>query len=516
MAAIIEGLTVLTPTVLLAATLGVVLAQFVAVIPGLGGAFLLAVLLPFVFGADPTLAIAVLVAASVTTGTGNTVTSVIFGVPGSPMGVATVFDGYPMAKKGLAGRAIGAGIGASVVGGIFGAICLALLIPVIRPIVLSVGSAEFFVLIILALFLIAYVREESLVKGLVSGGLGLVLAFVGQESSTGIQRFTFGELYLWEGINIVPFMIGLFAVSEMIDLIKNRGTIAEAEADATGGGVMQGVLDVFRHWRATLSSSVVGVLVGILPGIGGSAAQFMAYAQVAKTSKHPEEFGKGSVEGVIAADAATNSKDGGSLIPSLAFGIPGSASMAILLAAFVTFGVQPGPSMLEENIDVLWTIIFILIFANIVAAVLVLSATNLFVKLTYIRSSLLIPVILVISIFGAFATNRHLGDIWVMAAIGLVGYFMKKYQYSRATFVIGFVLGPLLEHHFQLSLQLYGTNFIVNRPIAATLAVLLVLMVIWSVVKPRLQRDQPGTQRTKEQELADRIEAMRDSQSRDQ
>lgn len=498
MAAILEGLTALTPGVLLAAFLGVVLAQFVAVVPGLGGAFLLAVLLPFVFGVEPILAISVLVAASVTTGTGNTVTSVIFGVPGSPMGVATVFDGYPMAKQGLAGRAIGAGIGASVVGGIFGAIALAILIPVIRPIVLSVGPAEFFVLIVLALFLIAYVREESLTKGLVSGGLGLVLAYVGQEPSTGIQRFTFGQLYLWEGVHIVPFMIGLFAVSEMIDLIKKRGTIAEAEADANEGGVMQGVLDVFRYWRATLSSSIVGLLVGILPGIGGSAAQFMAYAQVARTSKNPEKFGHGSVEGVIAADAATNSKDGGSLIPSLAFGIPGSASMAILLAAFVTFGVQPGPSMLQDNLNILWTIIFVLIYANIVAAVLVLAFTNLFVKLTYIRSALLIPVILVISIFGAYATNRHIGDIAVMGVIGLVGYLMKKYQYSRATFVIGFVLGPLLEHHYQLSLQLYGRGFLVNRPISAGLTAVLVLFIIWSAVKPRLQRgkqeQEPGSE----------------------
>lgn len=505
---LIEGFLSLSPTLLLAAALGVLLAQFVAVVPGLGGAFLLAVLLPFLFGLDPLVAIAVMVAASVTTGSGNTVTSVVFGVPGSPMGVATVFDGYPMAKQGLAGRAIGAGMMASLVGGVIGAVALLIMIPVIRPFVLAIGAAEFFVLIVIALYAIAMVREESLIKGLVSGGLGIVLSFVGQERSTGVTRLTFGETYLFDGIHIVPFMIGLFAVAEMIDLIKKRGSIAEEEVDTSKvGGVIQGCLDVFRHWRATVQSSVVGLLVGILPGLGGSAAQFMAYAQVAKMSKEPEKFGRGSVEGVIAADAATNSKDGGALIPSLAFGIPGSASMAILLAAFITFGVQPGPRFLEENQALLWTIIFVLIFANLVATVLILSFTRFFVKLTKVRASLLVPVILVISLFGAFATNRHVGDIWVVVGIGLLGYAMKKYNYSRATFVIGFVLGPLLESNLQLSLQLFGPWFLWNRPIARAMVFLLLLGIVWSIVRSLRERSR-ATEAGDEDDPAARLEEM--------
>lgn len=486
---ILSGLASIDPAMMLAVMVAVVLAQFVAAVPGLGGAFLLAVLLPFLYGLDPLVAIAIMVGATATDGTGNTVTSVVFGVPGSPTGVATVFDGHPMAKKGLAGRAIGAGVGASAVGGLIGAVLLALLIPVVRPIVLAIGAAEFFVLVVLALYAIAYVREEALLKGLVAGGLGLAVAFIGMEASSGVARYTFGQLYLWDGLQIVPFMIGLFAVAEMLELLHRGGTIAQEKVDADTSGAWQGVKDVFRHWRATIQSSMVGLGVGILPGLGGSAAQFMAYASVARSSKSPETFGKGNVEGVIAADAATNSKDGGALVPTLAFGIPGSSSMAILLAAFITLGVQPGPGMLQDRADVLWMIVFVLVFANVFAAAVVLSFTRVFVKLTYLRAAIIAPAVLVIALFGAYATTRHVGDVWTAVGIGIVGYFMKKYGYSRATFVIGFVLAPLLEHYFQQALQLFGPAFLITRPIALALTVLLLASVLWAVVKPRLKRE---------------------------
>lgn len=478
------------PGILVAVMVAVVFAQFVAAMPGLGGAFLLAVILPFLYGMDPLMAIAVMVGATVTDGTGNTVTSVVFGVPGSPTGVASVFDGYPMAQRGEAGRAIGAGVGASVIGGIIGAVLLAVLIPVVRPIVLAIGGPEFFILVIVALYAIAYVREEALMKGLLSAGMGLALAFIGMEPSSGITRYTFGQLYLWEGLQIVPFMIGLFAISEMMELLRRGGTIAQTDPgqETNTSGAWEGVKDAVRHWRATVQSSVIGLGVGILPGLGGSAAQFMAYAQVARTSKNPDPpFGQGNVEGVIAADAATNSKDGGSLVPTLAFGIPGSSSMAILLAALITFGVQPGPGMLEDRLDVLWMIVFVLVFANIWAAAVVLSVTRVFVKLTYLRAAIVAPAVLVISMFGSYASTRHLGDVITAIALGFVGYFMKKYGYSRATFVIGFVLAPLLEHYFQQSLQIFGPTFLLQRPIALGLLVAMLLSVIWSIAKSRLE-----------------------------
>ena len=488
----INGLMALDVATLLAVMGAVLLAQVVSIIPGLGGAFLLAVILPFLYGVDPLVAIAIMVGATATDGTGNSVTSIVFGVPGSPTGVASIFDGHPMAKQGLAGRAIGASMAGSAVGGVIGAGLLALLIPIVRPIVLAIGAAEFFILVVVALYAIAYVREEALLKGLLAAGLGLSLSFVGMEASSGVTRFTFGQLYLWEGLQIVPFMIGLFAVAEMIELLSKGGTIAQQDADPNVSGAWEGVKDVFRHWRATLQSSVVGLGVGILPGLGGSAAQFMAYAQVARTSKTPgmPAFGEGNIEGVIAADAATNSKDGGSLVPTLAFGIPGSSSMAILLAAFITFGIQPGPGMIEDRLDVLWMIVFVLVFSNIFAAGVVLAFTRTFVKLTYLRAAMIAPPVLVVALFGSYATTRHIGDVWTAVGLGVLGYFMKKYGYSRATLVIGFVLGPLLEHYFQQSLQLFGATFLFTRPIAFAMLLILLASVVWSIVKTRLRSKQ--------------------------
>ncbi len=489
----------LDPTLLLFVLLGVILAQIVSIIPGLGGAFLLAVILPFTFGMDPIVAIAVLIGATVTDGTGNTVTSIVFGVPGSPTGVASLFDGHPMAKQGLAGRAIGAGVGACAVGAVIGAVALAVMIPIVRPIVLAIGPAEFFVLIVVALYAIAYVREESLLKGLVAAGLGLALSFVGMEAGSGVPRFTFGELYLWEGLQLVPFLIGLFAVAEMIDLLRRRGRIAEREIDTELGGGWEGVKDVFRHFRATWTSSWVGVGVGILPGLGGSAAQFMSYAAVARTSKTKglPPFGKGNIEGVIAADAGTVSKDGGALVPTLAFGIPGSSSMAILLAAFISLGVDPGPNMLEGNLDIVWMIVIVLILANILATALILLFTKPFAKLTYVRASMIAPAVLVISLFGAYTTTQHVGDIFTVLGVGVLGYFMKKYGYSRATLVIGFVLGPLLEHQFQLSLQLFGPAFLLVEPIATALSAALLASIAWSLIraKRRARREATGASR---------------------
>lgn len=282
-------------------------------------------------------------------------------------------------------------------------------------------------------------------------------------------------------------MIGLFAVSEMISLIRKGGTIAESNGRTDTSGMMQGFKDVFVHWRATVQSSLVGIGVGILPGLGGQAAQFMAYASVARSSRNPDPpFGSGNIEGVIAADAATNSKEGGALVPTLAFGIPGSPSMAILLAALVMFGVQPGPSMLDENLPLLWMIVAVLVFSNLFATGFVMIFTPLFVKLTYLRAAVIAPPIIVIALFGAYATTRHLGDVYVALGVGFLGYFMSKYGYSRSTFVIGFVLGPLLESNFQQALQLHGLGFIWNRPIARAMVILLLLLIVWSILKPLL------------------------------
>ena len=480
--AIGDALGMLTPDVLIALFVGVILCQIVVAVPGLGGPFVLVMVLPFALTMDPISAIAILIGAAVVSGTGNTVTSVLFGVPGSSMGIASIFDGYPMAKRGEATRALAAGFTASGVGGIFGAIVLALLIPVMRPVVLLFGPPEFFMLVLTAIVFIAMIGSSDPIKALLAGGVGLMLAMVGQEPTTAALRFTFGQLYLWDGVELVPFLIGLFAIAEMLRLTIDRGTISRSGSVHAKGQTKQGILDVFRHWTATLQSSVVGVLVGIVPGLGGEAAQFLAYSQVSRTSKNRKEFGNGAVEGVIAADAATNSKEGGSLVPTLLLGIPGSSGMAILLLMLIAVGVQPGRNLLEENLEILWLMVIILVIASVLASLFCLSAVRLLAKATTVPAATIIAPVFVVSFFGAYATNYSFGDIVVLLVSGIVGFFMVRYGYSRTTLVIGYVLGGLAETNFLLARRIFGWTFL-TRPIVLGLMAILALTVLVPAAK---------------------------------
>lgn len=482
--AFLQGLASLTPTVLAWMLLGIVVSTIVVIIPGLGGGFAMVLMLPLVYTLPPEAGLAMLIAALAVAGTGNTITSVLFGVPGSATGVATILDGYPMAKKGEATRALAAGLTASAVGGVIGAAVLVAILPIMRPLVLSLGSPEFFMLIMAALVFMAFVDKGEMLKSLVAGFMGLMLSFVGMEISTATSRYTFGSLYLADGIGLVPLFIGLFAIAEMIILLRKGGSIADATSESTARSQMfTGMKDVFIQWRTTLSSSVTGIVVGLAPGLGATTAQFIAYSQAAKLSKRADYFGTGEVEGVIAADAATNSKDGGALVPTLAFGIPGSAAMAILLAAMISLGIQPGPSMLTENLHIVWLFILILVIANITGAALCIALSGMFAKVTHVRASTLAPPILMISLFGSYSSSRHVGDIITALVAGVLGYTMVRFGYSRATLVIGYVLGILLERHFLLSMRLYGYDFI-QRPIAASLLV----AVLATLLVPPLRR----------------------------
>lgn len=461
----LEGLSLITPEVALYAALGVVVGTVVVIIPGLGGTFALAIFLPLVFLLDPATGIAFMLAITAVSGTGNTITSVLFGIPGSASGVASTFDGYPMTQRGEGIRAVAAGLTSSAIGGLIGAVVFAIALPFVRAIVLNFRPPEFFALILTAMVLMSFIAGTDKLKALISGGLGLMLSFVGMERGTGTQRYTFGELYLWDGLSLVPVLLGLYAVTEMISLMRRGGAIAQRVPQQ--GPLLQlafGIRDTLRHWKAVLQSSFAGLWVGLAPGLGDSAGQFIAYTQVARTSKNRANFGKGEVEGVVAADAATNSKDGGALIPTLAFGIPGSSSMAVIIAGFIALGLQPGPTMVTQNIDIIWMIIWILVFANLLAAALCMGITPLMAKVTSLRASLIVPPILIASMFGAYSTNNNILDIVVLLVFGLIGVLLKEFGYSRPIFLIGFVLGHLLEQNYLLSMRLFGADFL-TRPI---------------------------------------------------
>lgn len=478
----LEGLSLITSEVALYAALGVVVGTVVVIVPGLGGTFALAIFLPLVFRLDPATGIAFMLAVTAVSGTGNTITSVLFGIPGSASGVASTFDGYPMTQRGEGIRAVAAGLTSSAIGGLIGAIVLALALPFVRPIVLNFRPPEFFALILTAMVLMSFIAGIDKLKALISGGLGLMLSFVGMERSTGTQRYTFGELYLWEGVALVPVLLGLYAVTEMISLMRRGGAIAQRVPQQ--GPLLQlaaGIRDTFRHWKAVLQSSAAGLWVGLAPGLGDSAGQFIAYTQVARTSKNRANFGKGEIEGVVAADAVTNSKDGGALIPTLAFGIPGSSSMAIIIAGFIALGLQPGPTMLTENIDIVWMIVWILVFANLFAAALCMGITPLMAKVTSLRASLIVPPILIACMIGAYSANNNILDIVVLLVFALIGVLLKEFGYSRPIFLIGFVLGALLEHNYLLSVNLFGADFL-TRPIVMVIFGALILLVAGPVV----------------------------------
>lgn len=478
--AMFEGLSMLmSPTILLWIFIGIMYSTVIAIIPGLGGVFAVAILLPVVYALGPEVGLTLLVAIMAVDGTANTVTSVLFGVPGSATTAASIFDGYPMAKRGEAARAIAAGLTASCVGGVFGAIILAFLLPFVRPLVLSLGSPEFFMLIFAALLFMAYVGEGSLLKALISGFMGLMLSFVGLEISTATTRFTFGSLYLMDGIRLVPLFMGMFAITEMINLLCRGGSIANRKpATSIRSQTWQGIGDVFRNWKATMVSSTSGIFVGLAPGLGAAAGQFIAYGQVMRLSKNRDKFGTGEVEGVIAADAATNAKDGASMVPTFAFGIPGSSVMALFLAAMIGMGVRPGPEMLTTNLHLIWMFIFTLVIANIIGTSVCLLFSGQLARITNVTVSILVPPILVVSLFGSYSSSRHIGDIWVMLGAGILGYAMTRFGYSRSTFVIGFVLGIMLERHYLLSMRLFGLSFLTRPVVIGIMAVMFLLLVV--------------------------------------
>src|SRR3990170_6124923 len=304
---------------------GIAIGFAVGILPGLGGPVTLALMLPFVFKMDGVEAFAFLLGMSAVTATTGDITSILFGVPGEAITASTIVDGHPMAKKGEAGRALGAALMSSLVGALFGALCLALVIPIVRPLVLSIRSPEFFMLAMLGITFLASLTGGAVIKGLAAAAIGLQLATVGLDPISAIERYTFGTLYLWDGIRLVPATLRLFAIPEIIDLAVKGTSIAQTQVGKLGG-VMEGIKDTFRHWRLVLRCSAIGTYIGVIPGMGGSVSQWVAYAHAVQSSPNNERFGKGAVEGVLGPGAANNSTLGGALVPTIAFGVPGSVT----------------------------------------------------------------------------------------------------------------------------------------------------------------------------------------------
>ncbi|HEX5035102.1 MAG TPA: tripartite tricarboxylate transporter permease, partial [bacterium] len=416
---------------------GIFIGFWVGILPGLGGAATLALMLPFIYKMDPTSAFAFLLGSNAVTATTGDITSILFGVPGEGTTASTIVDGHPMAKKGEAGRALGAALMSSLVGAVFGAFVLALAIPIAAPLVLSIGSPEFFMLAILAITFVGSLSGGNIVKGLMAGGLGLMISTIGLDPIRGVPRFTFEgilglgpSIFLWDGIALVAVTIGLFAIPEIIDLAIKGTSIAREKAEKLGG-VMEGVKDTFRHWWLVLKCSALGAYVGILPGVGGGTAQWVAYAYAVQSSPDKERFGKGAVEGVLGPGAANNSTRGGDLITTVAFGIPSSVSTAILFGAFLIQGIVPGPDMLDpaKHLTLTFSFVWIIIVANIITVAACFLFLNPLAKITNIRGSLLIPFLLVLIYLGGFTVKNSFGDMIVVLLFGALGWLMVQFDW---------------------------------------------------------------------------------------
>jgi putative tricarboxylic transport membrane protein len=469
-----QGLMLLmNPVSLFYLTIGVFLFLAFGAVPGLGGPVAYAILIPLTYTMDPVSAFAILVGGHSAVMFGGSISAILINTPGTGQNVATTFDGYPLTQQGRAGEALGAAATASAMGSIIGAFFLAALIPVMRKVVLLFGSPELFIVCIFGLTTIAAVSKGSFLKGLVAGVLGLLLSFVGFDPVSGDLRYTFGTLYLWEGVELIPMIVGLFAIGEVMHLATEGGSISKKEIPKTAVGVLKGVRAVFTHWFLMVRCAIIGTIIGIIPGAGGAVANVVSYGHAVSTSKHPEKFGTGIIEGVIASETANDAKDGGALIPTIAFGIPGSETMAILLGAFLIQGLQPGPQMLTEELPFLFSLVWMIVLGGILGAIIGLCVARKLTRLTMIRFSLMTPFIIAVALLGSYSSNGSMYDVLLTVILGFLGYGMKKYGYPRGPVVIGLVLGHIVEKNFHLSLQLYGWNFL-TRPLTIGLLILLV------------------------------------------
>ena len=441
--------------------LGVVIGLLFGTVPGLGGATAIALLLPLTFGMEPEQAIILMGGIMGAVSIGGSVSAILLNTPGTAPNAATCFDGYPLTQQGKAGLAIGAAATASSVGGVIGVVILVLVLPIAKTIVLWFGPPAFFMMAVLGLTSLTVARG-NLLRGLIAACLGLFIGFVGYDDIGGTERFTGGIEFLWDGLSIVPILIGLFAIAEMMNLYVSGGPISRTKAEpaARVTGTKEGITSALANFKTILSGSAIGAVVGTVPGVGGTVASFLSYSFTAQASRNNEYFGKGDVRGVIASEAANNAKDGGSLIPTLAFGIPGSAEMALFLGVLVLHGMDPGPMLLIERESTIFMLILALLTATIFSGALVLLAARYLAKIAHVDSAVLIPAVIIVSLVGAYALHSSIGDVFAAAFFGLVGYVMMRADYPRITLIIAFVLSGLMERNFVQSMIMFRGDWL--------------------------------------------------------
>src|SRR6202795_1042730 len=401
--------------------------------------------------------------------------------PSSHVGAAaTVIDGHAMAKHGEAGRAFGAGFAASLAGGLIGAVVLALSIPILRPVLLAIGSPELLAFTLFGLSMVATLSGRAPLKELTAAGLGLMISMIGSRSESGTLRWTFDTLYLYDGVPLVPAMLGLFAMPELCELAVARKKIAgDHAANINLSNQWEGVRDVGRHWWLVVRCSILGTGLGAIPGIGSAVIDWIAYGYAQRTEKNPETFGTGDVRGVIAPESPNNAKEGGHLVPTIAFGVPAGASMAILLGAFLMHGLTPGPDMLTKHLDLTYMIVWSLTLAHVIGAVICLACSRWLAQISRIRPEILLPVIIALVFVAAFEGEHDWGDLYSLLFFGVIGWIMKRLRCARPPLGAALGGGGIFERYLFISTSLYGSGWLL-RPVVLCILVL----VAWALFRP--------------------------------
>jgi TctA family transporter len=465
---------------------GVLIGLAIGCIPGLGGVVGLAVLIPFTYNMDPFSAFALLLGMAAVTTSSDLIPAVLFGVPGTVGAAATVIDGHAMARRGEAGRAFGAGFASSLAGGIVGAIILAAAVPVLKPVMLAIGAPELLAFSIFGLSMVATLSGKAPLKGLTVAGIGLMLSMIGTGMQSGAPRWNFDWLYLFDGLPLVPVTLGLFALPELADLAIDRRTIAGQALErqkVSLANQWQGLRDVIDNWWLVLRCSTLGVALGVIPGIGSAVIDWIVYGYAQRTLPASDSFGSGDVRGVIAPESANNAKEGGHLVPTIAFGVPAGTSMTLLLGAFLMHGLVPGPDMLTKHLDVTYSIIWSLTLAHVIGAIICVFGSSTLARLATLRYQVMLPVILPIIFVAAFEGSRDYGDFFSLLFFGVCGWVMKRLGWPRPPLVLGLVIGKIFERYLFISTEIYGGLGWILRPVV----LVLFAIIAWTLYRPLRQ-----------------------------
>jgi TctA family transporter len=477
-------LIILDPTRMLYLFGGVCMGLSLGILPGIGGIAGTALLLPFTYNLDPPTAFALLLGLGATTTTADPIAAILFGAPGHAASAATTLDGYPMTRRGEAGRALGASYMAALIGGLFGAALMAVALPILRPIILYIGSPELLGVAVFGISMVAVLSGNAPLRGLTAACFGMMLSMIGTDPQSGTLRWTMDTLYLWDGLPLVPLTLGIFALPELCDLAIGRmAVVKEGTTLDTKSGMLLGVQDCMKHWFLILRCSWLGAAMGAIPGIGASVIDWISYGHALRTEKGAAEtFGTGDVRGVIAAESATNAREGGALVPTVAFGVPSSAGMAILLGAFLIHGLVPGPEMLTKHLDITYSMVWSIAIANILGSGLCFLFSGQLAKVATLRYTLFMPGVLSLIYIGAFEASRNWGDIFSLMFFGMLGWAMKHFKWPRPPLVLGFILGATIERYMFISIQRYGISWML-RPFV----VVMFIMAGLSLLRPLLQ-----------------------------